>query len=102
MRLISAPLFPYVSSACNLTPSGADVRHCLTSLLFLHSISRTLTFFSQLFCKSTPVDELTGSGSCFRPVKEFGGQPDSVSLRGRLEETEQVVGSRPAEKKREL
>ncbi len=55
----------------------------LSNLSFVSTfhLSHSYFSFSQLFCKSTPVDELTGSGSCFSPVKEFGVQADSVSLR---------------------
>ncbi len=81
MRLISAPLFPYVLAACNLTPSGADLALSNLSFVSTFHLSHSRFSFSQLFCKSTPADELTGSGSCFSPVQEFGGQANSVSLR---------------------
>lgn len=91
-------VFPYVLAACNLTPQELSL--ALSNLPFVSTfhLSHSLFSFSQLFCKSTPVYELTWSGSCFSLVQEFGGQAESESEpERRLEEKEQVMGSRPAE-----
>lgn len=70
-------VFPYVLAACNLTPQEPSLALSNLSFVSTFHLSHTLSFlFSLLFCKPTPVDELTGSGLMFQPrtgIRRAGG-----------------------------